>query len=86
MYYADFKLFDLILAILGIIIILTFFVMAYRLKNIMLGINTLRDLKLSDPENWVEKECWSCNKKYSVCVIEQKKTTVCPHCKSSNKP
>jgi hypothetical protein len=82
----NYDLTDILTWILALTLIITFFVMAYRLRRIMIAVTDLRDLELKKPGNTEKRQCWNCDKAYSISILEIDKTTICPHCNAGNKP
>lgn len=68
-------------AILGIIILITFFVMSSRLKRIMDAIEGLAALEFKKPENRKPMKCTKCENEFTV-SIAKKGTINCPKCKT----
>ena len=77
MYSTDFTL----TAILSLILIITFFVMASRLKRIMEAIEGLAQLEFRKPENRKSITCTNCAKEFDISIAKKEGTINCPHCK-----
>ena len=70
--------------IIGIILVITFFVMASKLSKIIGILEFFRDIALKDPENWTTIKCEKCEKEFRVSKA-LKNTVNCPHCKAINR-
>lgn len=71
----------LLVAIISIIIIVTFFVMASRLKRIMEAIEGLAELEFKKPENRKTIKCEKCENEFTVSIVK-KGTIICPKCRT----
>lgn len=71
----------LLAAIISIIIIVTFFVMASRLKRIMDAIEGLAELEFKKPENRKSVKCGKCENEFTVSIVK-KGTINCSNCKT----
>jgi len=71
-----------IIGILSIIIIITFFVMSYRLGKIKEGIEKLYKLESMKPDSMVKVKCDKCNKEFTSSIINKGKLVECPECKN----
>jgi hypothetical protein len=67
--------------ILSIAILITFFVIAARLRAIKNSTEILAELEMAKPENQKKVEC-KCGKTYSASKLKKGKFT-CPHCKET---
>jgi Zn finger protein HypA/HybF involved in hydrogenase expression len=72
-------------AIIGILVLITFFVMASRLLSIKTTLKTLLDLELKKPENRIHITCEKCQEVYSVSLIRKGELIKCPKCKELNR-
>jgi|AntAceMinimDraft_16_1070373.scaffolds.fasta_scaffold62286_3 Zn finger protein HypA/HybF involved in hydrogenase expression len=70
--------------IISLIILITFFVMANRLRKILNILVFFRDIELRKPENWFQMKCEKCGKEFRVSKA-LKGTINCPHCRTINK-
>jgi hypothetical protein len=68
---AIFNLFAFIGAIISIIMIITFFIMASRLKKIENILDVLMQLELKKPENKRQIKCETCGKEYSISILKK---------------
>jgi hypothetical protein len=75
----------LIVSVISLIIIITFFVMASRLLSIKNTLKTLLDLELRKPENRVNITCENCPEVYSVSILRKGELINCPKCKHPNR-
>jgi Zn finger protein HypA/HybF involved in hydrogenase expression len=73
--------FSLLAGIISIIILVTFFVMAARLRRIMDAIESLAELEFKKPENRKTIKCEKCENEFTV-SIAKKGTINCPKCKT----
>ena len=73
---------DLLTAILGIIMVITFFIMASRLKRIMDAIEGLAELEFRKPENRKSIKCEKCRKDFDISIAKKDGVINCPHCKN----
>jgi hypothetical protein len=71
-------------AIISIALIITFFVIAYRLGKILNILEFFRDIELKNPENWITIKCEKCSKEFKVAKTV-KGTINCPECKAVNR-
>jgi Zn finger protein HypA/HybF involved in hydrogenase expression len=71
----------LLAGIISIIIIITFFVMAYRLKRIMDAIEGLAELEFKKTENRKTIKCEKCENEFTVSIVK-KGTINCPKCRT----
>jgi hypothetical protein len=71
----------LIAAVISIIVLITFFVMASRLKRIMEAIEGLAELEFKKPENRKSIKCENCEKEFTVSIVK-KGTINCPNCRT----
>ena len=72
-------------AIIGTIVLITFFVIAFRLKKIMNCVEVLADLEVKKPENRRTIKCEKCEKDFTVNILKRSGTINCPHCKAINR-
>jgi predicted Zn-ribbon and HTH transcriptional regulator len=72
---------SLLVAIIGIAMIIVFFVMASKLSKILDILEFFRDIELKNPENWSQIKCEKCGKEFRVSKA-LKGTVNCPECKS----
>jgi predicted Zn-ribbon and HTH transcriptional regulator len=73
--------FTILAGLISLIIIVTFFVMASRLKRIMDAIEGLAELEFKKPENRKPVKCPKCENEFTVSIMK-KGTINCPKCKS----
>ena len=73
----------IISGILGLILIITFFVMANRLKRIMRVLVFFQRLENRKPENWTQIHCKNCHHEFRVSKGGKDKV-ICPKCKILN--
>ena len=71
----------LLAGIISIIILITFFVMAYRIKRIMDAIEGLAELEFKKPENRKTIKCEKCENEFTVSIVK-KGTINCPKCRT----
>lgn len=72
-----------LVGILSLILVITFFVMAYRLKRIMVAIEELTKLEISKPESHETIKCEKCGKDFDISITKNKEELIdCPHCKN----
>lgn len=73
----------LIVSLIGIIVLITYFVMAARLGRIMRAIETMNHLELLKPENRKTIQCEKCKDELLISIMEEKGTfKTCPNCKA----
>ncbi len=72
---------SLLVAIIGIAMIIVFFMMSARLKKISDILEAYSDVEFKKPEYQKTVKCEKCNKEFNVNLI-QKGTVNCPECKS----
>jgi hypothetical protein len=70
--------------ILGIIIIITFFVIAARLGSILSILQFFKRTELKNPDHYYIMPCGSCQKEVKVSK-SMRGTMICPHCKTKIK-
>jgi hypothetical protein len=58
-------------AILNVIMIITFFIMASRLKKIESNLDVMRQLELNKPENKKQVKCEKCGKEFSLSILKK---------------
>ena len=91
--YDSFSFTDFLTGILGIIMIVTFFVIAFRLKRIMNAIEGLAELEFRKPENRKTFKCEKCGKDFDISIAKKdlvinipeqvgNRLVDCPHCKA----
>jgi hypothetical protein len=71
---------NLFFGIIALIMIITFFVMAGRLKKIENILDILRQLELRKPENSNHFKCENCGKEFNLSVLAQG-LVECPGCR-----
>lgn len=71
-------------AILGILILIIFFVTASKISKIHDILVFFRDVELRKPENWYEIKCAACGKEFKISKAT-KGFASCTHCKSLTK-
>lgn len=76
------SLINLILGVISIIMIITFFVMAARLKKIENILDILKQIELKKPENQRQLKCKKCGKEFFVGVLKHGIVS-CPDCKTT---
>jgi len=81
MYGSDF---DILTGLIGLIVLIVFFVIAYRLKKLVRIAEFFRDIELRKPENWKQMKCEKCGKEFKVSKA-LKGTINCPECKAINR-
>ena len=69
--------------ILGLVLLITFFVMSYRLKRIMHFLEFFQRLENRKPENWIQIHCKNCHHEFKVSKGGKDKV-ICPRCKVLN--
>ena len=79
MYESNISLTEIIALILSIILIITFLIMAYRLKRIHRIIEGYAEIEFKKPEYQKSVICEQCGKAYTISVI-QKNTRNCKDC------
>jgi DNA-directed RNA polymerase subunit RPC12/RpoP len=72
----------LVAGIISIIMIITFFIMASRLKSIESLLDTLTQLELKKPENKKTVKCGNCGKEFFISILKKGSYT-CPDCKNT---
>lgn len=72
---------NLLAAIIAIVMIVVFFVMAGKLSKILDILEFFRDIALKDPDNWQQIKCEKCGKEFKVSKA-MKNNINCPECKS----
>ena len=75
----------IISGIIGIILVIAVFIMAYRLKKIRNAVEVLADIELRKPENRKTIKCEKCEKDFTVSILKRSGTINCPHCKAINR-
>ena len=69
--------------IIGLIVLIVFFAIAYRLGRIVQNTDILRMLELRKPENRQQVKCKNCNAEFSISVLDSKFR--CPKCNTKNR-
>ena len=72
---------NLVAAIIGIAILVAFFMMSARLKKISDILEAYSDVEFKKPEYQRTVKCEKCSKEFNISLI-QKGTVNCPECKS----
>ena len=67
--------------VISIIMIITFFTMASRLRRIESLLDKLTQLELKKPENRKQVKCGNCGKEFSISILK-KGSYNCPDCKN----
>jgi hypothetical protein len=70
------------LGILSIIIIITFFVMAFRLGKIRDAVESLSIIESLKPENQKAVKCEKCGKEFEVSIVNKGQLIECLECKN----
>ena len=73
--------------ILGLILLITFMLMAYRLKRIKNLFMFFKRLENQKPENWIQIHCRNCHHEFKISKGEKeadKAKVICPKCKILN--
>ena len=78
----SFAALGLIPIIISLIIIITFFVMAFRLRKIQEALEKLVKLEYSKPESQRIIKCDKCGKEFNVSIVKDGLLTDCPECKN----
>jgi hypothetical protein len=73
--------FTILAGLITLIIIVTFILMASRLKRIMVSIEGLADLEFKKPENRKSVKCGKCENEFTVSIVK-KGTINCPKCRT----
>jgi hypothetical protein len=73
----------IISVILGLILLITFFVIAHRLKRIFHVLVFFQRLESRKPENWTRIHCKNCHHEFRVSKGGKDKV-ICPKCKILN--
>jgi hypothetical protein len=71
---------ELVVGIISLIMIITFFVIAARLKNIYFILDFFYKLESGKPENQKLIKCEKCGKEFHI-SIAKKGVMNCPHCR-----
>jgi len=69
--------------ILGLIVLITFFVMSHRLRRIIRLLEFFQRLENRKPENWNQIKCKNCHHEFRVSK-GSKERVLCPRCKTLN--
>lgn len=69
--------------ILSLILLITFFVMAHRLKRIINVLVFFQRIENRKPENWIQIHCKNCHHEFKVSKGGKDKV-ICPKCKILN--
>jgi Zn finger protein HypA/HybF involved in hydrogenase expression len=72
---------NLIVVIIGVTMIIVFFMMSSRLKKISDILEAYAEIEFKKPEYKKTVKCEKCNKEFNVNII-QKGTVNCPECKN----
>jgi hypothetical protein len=68
--------------VIGLILVITFFVMANRLRKIVSRLDDLRTLEFKKPENWKNRKCKKCEWQGDISILWD--NFICPDCKTVN--
>jgi len=68
-----------IVSVISLIMVITFFVMAFRLKKIQHYLQFFYEIESNKPENQKKVKCDKCEKEFTV-SIAKKGIFNCPHC------
>jgi hypothetical protein len=79
------SLFSVILTIVSITMIITFFIMASRLKKIENILDMLIKIEMKKPVNRAPVICSKCQTEYTVSVLNKDNFVPCPSCNALNK-
>lgn len=75
---------SLITVFIGLLVLITFFVMASRLLAIKNTLKSLLDLEIMKPTNKFIVKCKKCSKEYPVSNLKKGQYTTCPECEETN--
>ncbi|MBG0859008.1 MAG: hypothetical protein IQL11_05855 [Bacteroidales bacterium] len=69
--------------ILGLALLIIFFVMSHRLKRIVRLLEFFQRLENHKPENWIQVHCKNCHHEFRISKGSKDKV-LCPKCKILN--
>ena len=81
MYGSDYTL---IAGLIGIIVLITFFVIAFKISRIVNILEMFKQIELRKPENWKQMKCEKCGKEFDVSIFA-KGNINCPECNTINR-
>ena len=75
---------SIVVFLISLIIIITFFIMASRLKSIKETLANILKLELRKPENRIDITCAKCKEVYSVSALRKGERVKCKKCNELN--
>ena len=70
--------------IIGVALLITFFVVAARIGSITRTLKTLLSITMQNPNSQIEVKCEHCNGVYKVMATHQNELIQCPKCQHHN--